>query len=303
MPTTRTEQCQSINDVPSVEKCQKNAAPYDPRTVFNSTGQDDHLISWPGHPQRWPARRKWLNIALISVQAALTPISATILAIANVAIAEDFGLTDNYTPSLPVGLFVLGNGLGPLYLAPLSELYGRRIVYLLSFSLFTCLHLGCALAPNITALSVLRFFAGMAGSAASTLSGASVGDLFTAKERGRAQAIYGAAPLLGPVVGGIIGGFIVQGTRGWRWTMWLMAICPGVSVCLCLVFLRETYAPVLWLKDHQKSREWPTAPSPDLNNLTESTSPKGLFRQALSRPLRLLVFSPICTIMSVYTGL
>lgn len=104
----------------------------------------------------------------------LSPMAATILAVGSLKIARDFHLTSIYTPNLPVAMYVLGLGLGPLCWGPLSEIHGRRVVYLVSFSLFTILNVGCALAPGIVALSVLRFLSRTCGSAGPTLGGASI---------------------------------------------------------------------------------------------------------------------------------
>jgi multidrug resistance protein len=241
-------------------------------------------------PRDWTPRQKWLNVILISFQAAFTPITSTMLASGSPEIAADFKLTDTFTPRLPVALYVLALGIGPLFLGPLSEMYGRRIVYIVNFTLFALFNLACGFAPNIAALATFRFFSGLAGSASTTLSGATVGDMFVPAERARAQAIYGAAPLLGPVIGGILGGYIVHLTGTWRWTMWIMAICPAVSVITCIFFLRETYAPYLMRK----------------HGITDSYSvaqPKLRFANTLLRPLRFLVMSPTCTIMAIYVGL
>ena len=271
-------------------------------SILNLNGRTNCLLQgWTGpedpeNPLNWNGRKKWTNIIIISFQAALTPIASTLLAVADIEIAKDFHLLDPYTPSLPVAFFVLGNGLGPLYLAPFSELYGRRIVYIMSFLLFAIFNIGCALAPNITALTILRLLSGMAGSAASALSGASVGDMFVREERGKAQALYAAAPLFGPVIGGIIGGFVVAGTGGWRWLMWIMVIAPGVTVILCIFFLQETYGPFL-LKRKARSRNVQRLPDGEIPRESQ------IFIRALSRPLRLLLFSPICTVMSLYISL
>lgn len=91
----------------------------------------------------------------------LSPIFSTILAVGSQDITQDFGLTSVYTPNLPVGLYVLGLGLGQLSLAPLSELYGRRVVYPGGFSLFAVINVGCTFSPNITALSDLRLLSGL----------------------------------------------------------------------------------------------------------------------------------------------
>lgn len=78
----------------------------------------------------------------------LSPVPCTILAAGSQNIAQEFGLTSIYIPNHPVGMYVLGLGLGPLCLAPLSELHSRRIVYLCSFTLFTIMNIGCALSPR-----------------------------------------------------------------------------------------------------------------------------------------------------------
>ena len=60
-----------------------------------------------------------------------------------------------------MSIFVLGYVIGPLLLAPLSEIYGRRFV-LTGGNVFFCVwQIGCALAPNLPSLIVFRFLAGM----------------------------------------------------------------------------------------------------------------------------------------------
>lgn len=231
----------------------------------------------------------------------LSPICSTILAVGSQEIAKDFHLTSIYTPGLPVGMYILGLGLGPLCLAPFSELYGRRVVYLVSFSLFTVINVGCALAPNITALSILRLVSGICGSAGPTLGGASIGDMFLRKDRGKALALYSLGPTAGPVLGPLMGAFIVNGTHGWRWLVWIMVIAPAVTVVFSFYLLRETYEPVLL---RQKARRVQEA-----NGRHNAYSPQPnvqagpLFSHAITRPFHMLFFAPICTLMSIYMAL
>lgn len=254
------------------------------------------------HPHNWPSSRKWCNVALISAQGTLATTCSTVLAIGAVDVAEDFKLRSAYTPGLPVGLFVLGLGLGPLCLAPLSEVYGRRIVYLSCFTLFTVLNIGCALSPNIAALSILRLLAGMAASAGPTLGGSSISDMFTKSTRGRAQAVYNFGPTGGPALGGLIGGFITYGTGTWRWLMWIMAIGSGTLVLLSLLFLKETYAPrLLTLEAHRLRHEKTTVVQYYAEQ--DAIEIKQLFVLTITRPLRMLATAPTCTVMSIYVAL
>lgn len=227
--------------------------------------------------------------------------SSSILAVGAQSIAADFALTNIYLPALPVGTYVLGLGLGPLYLAPMSELRGRRIVYLISFSLFTIFSVGCALAPSISVLSCLRLLAGACGSAGPTLGAASIGDMFLRRERGKAQSLYALGPTAGPILAPLIGAFVADRTHGWRWLMWVMVIASAVTVLLCLLLLKETYGPFLLQKEAKKSLQ----SSGDSGDLTLRTklSVRSLLGCATLRPLQLLFLSPLCTIMSLYMAL
>ena len=226
------------------------------------------------------------------------------MAVGSRAVADDFHLTNIYLPTLPVGAYVLGLGLGPLYLAPLSELRGRRIVYLISFTLFTILNVGCALAPDIATLSVLRFLSGACGSAGPTLGGASIGDMFERRERGKVQSIYSLGPTAGPIIGPLIGAFVVNRTHGWRWLMWIMVIASGVTVLFCVAFLKESYAPFLLRRgldpeDDEKTHEGANA---EIKSKRRA-SIREILGCAISRPFKLLLFSPICSCMSLYMAL
>lgn len=237
------------------------------------------------------------------MQATLSPIASTILAIGAGEIAKEFELRNPKLPSLPTALYVLGIGSGPLVLAPFSELYGRRLIYLSSFACFTLLNVGCALSPNIAALSTLRFLSGIAGSVGPSLSAGSVGDMFTVAERGKAQALASFGPVFGPVLGGVIGGFIVYHTTGWRWLLWTVAIAAGTVTFAGIFFLRETYAPYLLELKASKLRK----ANPDVEYQTETVKPAGgakrIIAHSLGRPVRMLFTSPILAFMAIYQSL
>lgn len=214
--------------------------------------------------------------------------------------AEDFHVTNVYLPSLPVAVYVLGLGLGPLFLAPCSELYGRRIVFLTAFFLFTILNAACAVAPNMAALAFLRFLTGMAGSAGPGLGAGIVSDIFEPKERGKAQAVYGLGPQGGPVLGGVIGAFLLELTGNWRWLLWLMTMASIPMNTLSYFLLRETYEPVLLEWKAKKLRK---ATGDDSYKVENEIRPRELFVHAMTRPFRMLFTVPICTVLSLYTSL
>jgi MFS family permease len=65
---------------------------------------------------------------------------------------------------LPLSLYTLGFTLGPVLAAPLSELYGRRIIYWTSLPLLVVFTVIAGVSNNITQLIINRFIAAVCGS-------------------------------------------------------------------------------------------------------------------------------------------
>lgn len=133
-----------------------------------------------------------------------------------------------------MSIFVLGYALGPLALAPLSEIQGRLPVYHVSNVLFTYWNIGCALAPNLPLLLVFRLLAGMAGSCPVTVGSGWIADCVPKERKGKATAIFTMGPLLGPVLGPVIGGFLSK-AHGWRAVCFFIAIAS--AVCAIISFM------------------------------------------------------------------
>src|SRR5690242_11778016 len=92
----------------------------------------------------------------------------------------DFG-NSREVSILGLSMFVLGISFGPMFLSPLSEFYGRRPIYLVSWSFYVIWIIPQAVSTNIATMIVTRFLDGFSGSAFLAVSGGTVGDLF-AKE-------------------------------------------------------------------------------------------------------------------------
>ncbi len=103
--------------------------------------------------------------------------------------------------TLGISLFVLGFAIGPLLWAPMSELYGRQVLFFGTYAVLTAFNAGAAGAKNIQTLIILRFFAGAFGSSPLTNAGGVIADMFPASQRGMAMSVFAAAPFLGPVLG------------------------------------------------------------------------------------------------------
>lgn len=132
-------------------------------------------------------------------------------------------------------MYMLSMSIFPLWWSAFSEQYGRRTIYLISFSMFTVFAVLCAISTNIAMLIVFRILSGGASASVQAVGAGTIADIWEPRERGRAMSIFYLGPLLGPLFAPIIGGALAQGF-GWRASMYFLAIF-GLIVLIGLFFL------------------------------------------------------------------
>ncbi|KAB5572470.1 major facilitator superfamily transporter [Coniochaeta sp. 2T2.1] len=280
-------------------------SPSDEKDASSSptTPSDPNLVTWhrpydPENPKTWTMRKKWAAVVIVSFFTLISPVSSTMIAPAMTAIGRDLHITSQFDQALTLSIFLLAYAVGPLFLGPLSELYGRVPVLQLFNLLYLFFNLGCGLARTRAQMIAFRFFAGLGGSVSLAVGGGVLGDLFAAEQRGRAMSIYSLMPLMGPAIGPIAGAFVTARTT-WRWVFYATTMADAVIQVAGLFFLRETYAPVLLKRRRRR--------------LVKETGNKGLHTQydndqtvwqklgtALVRPFRLVSTQIIVQMLALY---
>jgi MFS family permease len=115
-------------------------------------------------------------------------------------VSREFGVS--HTESLlGLSLFLWALGLGAIIAAPVSEYYGRRIVYLTTVPVFGFFILGSGLAQNFATLIVCRTLAGFFGSAVVSVGGGTNADIWEPARAGFVYPFYFVSPFLGPAFG------------------------------------------------------------------------------------------------------
>jgi multidrug resistance protein len=268
---------------------------------------ENNVVGWDGkcdtkNPYNFTPARKWFITSLLSAIGLMTPFASSIIAPAISAIETEFGEDDITKGAMPVSIFVLGYAVGPLFLSPLSEIYGRRIIMVTASSFFCIWLIGCALAPSLNTLIFFRFLCGIGGSASQTIGGAMVADMFPIQERGRAMAIWMLGPILGPSLAPVIGGFVAE-KIGWRWSNWITLIPATLVVIAMVLFNCETNHQVLIRHKTSKMRRElcrPELHSCYIDPKTSVLSKQDILVRGLVRPLRLLFGSVIVFGVSLY---
>ncbi|KXJ87970.1 major facilitator superfamily domain-containing protein [Microdochium bolleyi] len=269
--------------------------------------EDESLVVWwdgdddPQNPYNWPLWQKVVNCSLMSIMTFVTPLGSSIFAPGVPQVMHEFGSSSLTLASFVVSVYLLGFAFGPLLIAPLSEIYGRVVVYHVCHAIFTVFCVACALAPSLDALIVFRFFCGAFGCVSVTNGTGTVADMIKQEHRGLAISLFSIGPLLGPIIGPVAGGFISQ-ALGWRWTFWVLAMLGGSVTVVSFFFMRESYAYVI-LK-HKTARLQKETGNPLLRSRLDSgLSPADFFKRGIIRPVKLLAKSPIVVIASLYMSI
>nr|XP_036575384.1 fluconazole resistance protein 1 [Colletotrichum truncatum]KAF6781947.1 fluconazole resistance protein 1 [Colletotrichum truncatum] len=252
----------------------------------------------PGNPLNWPASKRRMHIITIAFYTLITNLASTMFAPAATQLASEFHITDSTVVSLAVSIFVLGFALGPLLLAPLSELYGRLPVYIASGVGFIAFLFGSAFATDIGSFIAFRLLCGCSGAAPLAIGLGSLADITPPKDRVKWMGLFILGPMLGPVIGPIAGGFISENI-GWRWAFRVLLIASGVAAFMCFFWLRETYAPVI-LRHRAERRKKGLSGNAAIMPPGEAVISR-LFHD-MTRPMRLLIFSPIVLFLSLYAA-
>ncbi|CAD6577884.1 MAG: hypothetical protein ASARMPRED_008439 [Alectoria sarmentosa] len=272
----------------------------------NLHGKPNHderiIVSFPDgdpeNPYNWRMRKK-VYILLAGIVAVInSTLGSSLPSNAINYIAPYFHVTNEQQLVLPISLFLVGYVLGPIGFGPLSETYGRKVIMLSSFVVFTLFTMACALAPNWPAFLVFRLICGINASSAIAVVGGLYADVFgNPVIRGRAMAIFMAATTCGPMLAPLISGFV--SVVSWRWTFWVGLIVAGASL-IFLCFLPETYGPIILKKRARRMRKESANPNIFAAIELEKKGARQMMTVTLMRPVHMIVYESIVLFTCLY---
>ncbi|KAJ5788790.1 MFS general substrate transporter [Penicillium paradoxum] len=286
----------SIDVLPSGSSSSNSASNASLLKIVDWNGPDD-----PEKPINWPRSKKNKILGAVCLMRFTTPLASSMMAPALLQIEAEFEGTSSMVMNFALSIYIIGFGIGPLILAPLSEIYGRNKIYHGGNVLFTICTACCGVAPNATSFLIFRFLSGLMGGGPLTNGGGTVADLIPVHERGFIMSVFSLSMLLAPILGPVGGGFLSEAVD-WRWIFWLLTIMSGITAIVGFVFLRETYGPTLLEQKAAELRK--QSGDPNIQSASKSPLPlQKLLVLAIMRPLRLLCTSPVSIAMALYMGL
>lgn len=272
----------------------------------SGTEQDPYAVTWIPDDSRDPKLFSTGRKLAITLTAAATTLIVSLASSAYSGsineVITGFNVSTQVA-TLGLSLYVLGFAIGPLFWAPVGEVWGRQISFFISMLFMAAFLAGCAGAQNIWTLCILRFFAGSFGSSPFSNAGGTISDLYTARQRGLALSLYAAAPFLGPSLGPIIGGFLGM-KAGWRWVEGLLAATAGFVWILSTLVIPETYPPVLLRRRAETLSQITGKVYRSKVEIDKGrVSLANLLNKSLLRPWALLLKEPIVFLCAVYIAI
>ncbi|KAG0705320.1 vacuolar DHA amino acid exporter [Suillus ampliporus] len=190
-------------------------------------------------PRKWGNARKTAILMIVSAGSMIAGLAVSIQNPANAQIQSDLRASTSEI-SWTLSVFILVQGVPGLMWSAISEIKGRKFVYVSSVALFVVASAIVAVSKSIGLVIGMRGLQAAGSSALMSIAAATLADIYEPHERGIKMGVYYSAPLLGPALAPILGGVLTQGL-GWRSVFWFIAICAGV-VLLALVFLfKDTF--------------------------------------------------------------
>lgn len=183
------------------------------KTAADWSGSDD-----PGNPQNWALLFRAYHTLSIGTLSFAVTCGSSIITPATPEIEAHFDVSRTVA-ILPLTLYVLGLGFGPILAAPVSETFGRNVVYKITAPIFILFLAGSGLSKSFASLCVCRALAGIVGGPVLAVGAGTSADLYPTHNRAVATSMFIMMPFLGPSLGPVIGGFAAD-FKGWRWTQW-----------------------------------------------------------------------------------
>ncbi|ORY61648.1 vitamin b6 transporter bsu1 [Pseudomassariella vexata] len=252
------------------------------------------------HPIHWSRVKKWLIISVYCLLQIFVTLTSTTYVSAEFLIEEKFGVTDTQVVALGQSMFIIGTAVGPAFLGPLSDIGGRKWVYVVAIACYALINIGCALPLNLPMLIIFQLLSGISGSVALSNVAGTIADLFGSEDgAGQPMALFVASANIGASLGSPVGELIADNVKmGLPWIFWINVIIGG-SFAIILIFIPETL-PAIVIRNAVRKQQ--VDETEELAVLEEKISVLREIRFVSTMALRIMFTEPIVTFLGIYNG-
>ncbi len=181
-------------------------------------------------------------VAVMAALMALNALAVDIMLPGLPNIAVSFGIADTTAVQPIITAYLLGFGIGQLFMGVLSDRFGRKPVLLFGLVAYVVAAGACAVAPSLEALLLARFVQGVGSSAPRVIATAAIRDCYAGRRMARVMSltmmVFMGAPIVAPAIGQ---GVLFLGD--WHWVFALLVAYGIALFAICALRLPETLDP------------------------------------------------------------
>ncbi|CAD6892230.1 unnamed protein product [Tilletia laevis] len=192
-------------------------------------------------PRLWSSHQKAICVATLMLGALSPTLGASIFLPALQSLQAQLNAS-NATISLAVSLYILFQGTVPLLWSSISELIGRKSIFIAGSIIFAVTSLICGLSNSVGVLVAMRCISAIGSSPMLSIGAGTLADLYEPHQRGVAVGLWYSAPLLAPAIAPIIGGALTE-AASWRATFYFLAAAGALMVFSFIFLFKETFRP------------------------------------------------------------
>ncbi|WP_225976274.1 DHA2 family efflux MFS transporter permease subunit [Mucilaginibacter ginsenosidivorax] len=193
--------------------------------------------------------RKWIIVITIIISTIIELIDTTIVNVSVNTMSGNLGESLEDTAWV-ITSYAIANVIVIPMTSFLAEKIGRKEYYIGSIVLFTAASAMCGFSHGLWELVLFRFIQGLGGGALLSTSQSILFETFSVKERGLASGIFSLGVIIGPSIGPVLGGYIVDNMT-WPWIFYVNVPIGIVAIVFCAIFLRPTARP-----ENNKPIDW-----------------------------------------------
>lgn len=295
IPEDTYSKLERLSTITTKEKIENHVSKYDVTFVSDGPADPEDVTKF------YSIYRKYYISTLITFTCMIITMISSCWTFVSPHVMRKFNISHEVS-ILGITLYVFGLAFGPLFLSPLSELYGRRYTFIISLALSISMQCLTTWSRTIAGVMIGRFLSGFFGSSFLSVAGGTIGDLFDKNSITIPMSIFTCAAFLGPSIGPIISGAFY--TTDYRWTFITFIIASGVCLIVITFTVPETYPPMLLINKAKRLRKETgddnyRAP---LETVRAETSLISAVFLSSKRPFALLFFDPMMGVLCFYTG-
>ena len=263
------------------------------------SNEDSFYVDWAGpsdptKPMNWSNIKKWTIVITTTMVSFMVSFGSSVFSATISQTTAEFGVSREVM-LLGVTLYVLGFAFGPLIWGPASELYGRTLPLWAGLFLFCIFQVPLAVAGNLHTVLIVRFFAGLFGSAPLAIVAGMYVDFLDPVGRGISVSIFSLGAFCGPIAGPVIGNLITE-SLDWRWVGWVTLFGAVVFGSICFLTTPESSEPVLLRRRAHRLRLQTKNFALHAKCEEDPAHMAAFIQKYLTKPLRMIVVEPIVSL-------